>query len=105
MEIKEGKSEKNSLAGKFYPVRGLLASNGVYYYLLIFSSQHFGYCGRRCQNQDLRVFLGISLEVTCLLTKRQPVHRRHDLDTGANIEQENLFIDDKGKDKRLKPLG
>ena len=43
---------------------------------------------------------GTSLEETCLLTKRQPVQRRHDLDTGVNTEQENLSIDDKGKDKR-----
>lgn len=41
-----------------------------------------------------------SLEVTCLLSERQPVQRRHDLDTGVDIEQENLFIDVKGKDKR-----
>ena len=58
---------------------------------------------RRCQNQSLRVYFGISLEVNCLLSKRQPVQRRHDLDTGADTEQENLFINDKGKDKRIKP--
>lgn len=58
---------------------------------------------RRCQNQDLRLRPGMSLEVTCLLTKRQPVQRRHDLDTGVNTEQGNLFIDAKGKDKRIKP--
>jgi len=49
------------------------------------------------------VRFGTSLEETCLLTKGQPVQRRHDLDIGVNTEQENLSIDDKGKDKRLKP--
>ena len=58
---------------------------------------------RRCQNQNLRVCFGIGLEVTCLLSKRQPVQRRHDLDMGVDTEQENLFINDKGKDKRIKP--
>lgn len=47
---------------------------------------------------------GTSLEETCLLTKRQPVQRRHDLDTGVNTEQENLSIDDKGKKQAFKSV-
>jgi len=46
--------------------------------------------------------LEISLEVTCLLSRRQPVYRRHELDTGVDTEHGNLFIDDKGKDKCVK---
>jgi len=41
----------------------------------------------------------MSLEATCLLSRRQPVYRRHELDTGVDTEHGNLFIDDKEKDK------
>jgi len=36
---------------------------------------------------------GISPEVTCLLTGRQPVYRRHDFDPGSCMERGNLFSD------------
>ena len=39
---------------------------------------------------------GISPEVTCLPTGRQPVYRRHDLDSGSCMERGNLFSDAKG---------
>ena len=43
--------------------------------------------------------LEMSLEATCLLSRRQPVYRRHELDIGIDTEHGNLFIDAKGKDK------
>jgi len=45
--------------------------------------------------------LGISLEDTCLLSRWQPVYRRHELNTGFDMERENLVFDAKGNDKRL----
>lgn len=52
--------------------------------------------------ERLGVF-GTSLEGTCLLARRQPVYRRHELDTGVDTEQGNLLFDAKGKDKWIKP--
>jgi hypothetical protein len=49
--------------------------------------------------------LGISLEDTCLLSRWQPVYRRHELNTGFDRERENLAFDAKGNDKRLPPQG
>lgn len=49
--------------------------------------------------------LGTNLEGTCLLSRWQPVYRRHDLNTGFDMERENLASDAKGKDKRLPPRG
>ncbi|MDT4883473.1 hypothetical protein FQZ97_1195200 [compost metagenome] len=49
--------------------------------------------------------LRISLEDTCLLSRWQPVYRRHELNTGFDRERENLGFDAKGNDKRLKPQG
>lgn len=48
---------------------------------------------------------GMSLAVTCLLARRQPVHRWHELDTGVDTEHGNLLTDAKGKDKWLTPRG
>jgi hypothetical protein len=42
---------------------------------------------------------GKSLEVTYLLSRWQSVYRRHDLDTGVDMEHGNLINDVKGKDK------
>ena len=39
---------------------------------------------------------GVSPEVTCLPTGRQPVYRRHDLDSGSCMERGNLLSDAKG---------
>ena len=47
--------------------------------------------------------LEISLEDTCLLSRWQPVYRRHEFNTGFDRERENLAFDAKGNDKRLKP--
>ena len=47
--------------------------------------------------------LGSSRDETCLRARWQPVYRRHELDTGADTEHGNLFIDVKGKDKWRKP--
>ena len=49
--------------------------------------------------------LGTNLEGTCLLSRWQPVYRRHDLNTGFDMERENLTSDAKGNDKRLPPRG
>lgn len=49
--------------------------------------------------------LGINLDETCLRARWQPVYRRHELDTGVDMEHGNLFIDVKGKDKWPKPRG
>lgn len=49
--------------------------------------------------------LGISLEDTCLLSRWQPVYRRHELNTGFDRERENLAFDAKGNDKRPPPQG
>jgi len=46
---------------------------------------------------------GISLDDTCLRSRWQSVYRRHELDTGVDMEHGNLFIDAKGKDKWLNP--
>ena len=46
---------------------------------------------------------GISLRATCLLLRRRPVYRRHELDTGFCTERENLTFVAKGNDKRLTP--
>ena len=35
---------------------------------------------------------GISLRDTCLLLRRQPVYRRHELDMGAKVEHANLVM-------------
>ncbi len=48
---------------------------------------------------------GISPEDTCLLSGRQSVYRRHDLNTGDNGERGNLARDAKGNDKRQTPQG
>ena len=45
----------------------------------------------------------ISREDTCLLSRRQPVYRRHELDTGFGTERENFVLDEKGNDKWQKP--
>jgi hypothetical protein len=47
----------------------------------------------------------ISLRGTCLLLRRQPVYRRHELDTGFCTERENLIFGVKGNDKWLTPRG
>jgi hypothetical protein len=47
----------------------------------------------------------ISLRATCLLLRRQPVYRRHELDTGFCAERENLIFVVKGNDKWLTPRG
>ncbi|GBH21420.1 Glutamyl- or glutaminyl-tRNA synthetase [Pseudomonas syringae pv. actinidiae] len=39
--------------------------------------------------------------LTCLLSRWQPVYRRHELNTGFDMERENLAFDAKGNDKRL----
>ena len=44
-----------------------------------------------------------SLLETCLLTRRQPVYRRHELNIGIDRERENLGFDVKGNDKRQTP--
>ena len=49
--------------------------------------------------------LRTSLEDTCLLSRWQPVYRRHELNTGFDMERENLAFDAKGNDKRLPPRG
>jgi hypothetical protein len=46
---------------------------------------------------------GISRDETCLRSRRQPVYRRHDLNTGFGVERENLVSDVKGNDKWQKP--
>jgi hypothetical protein len=43
---------------------------------------------------------GKSLEVICELTKRQPVYRRHELNSGFGGERENLACDVKRKSAR-----
>jgi hypothetical protein len=48
---------------------------------------------------------GISLRATCLLLRRQPVYRRHELDIGFGTERENLIFGVKGNDKWLTPRG
>uniref|UniRef100_UPI001982030F hypothetical protein n=1 Tax=Pseudomonas viridiflava TaxID=33069 RepID=UPI001982030F len=40
-------------------------------------------------------------EDTCLMSRWQPVYRRHELNTGFDMERENLAFDAKGNDKRL----
>ena len=45
----------------------------------------------------------ISREETCLLTRRQSVYRRHELNAGFGTERENLVLDAKGNDKWLTP--
>lgn len=47
----------------------------------------------------------ISLRGTCLLLRRQPVYRRHELDTGFGTERENLDFAVKGNDKWQTPRG
>jgi hypothetical protein len=47
----------------------------------------------------------ISLRATCLLLRRQPVYRRHELDTGFGTERENLTFAAKGNDKWRTPRG
>ena len=47
----------------------------------------------------------ISLRATCLLLRRQPVYRRHELDAGFCMERENLIFGVKGNDKWLTPQG
>ena len=47
----------------------------------------------------------ISLRATCLLLRRQPVYRRHELDAGFYTERENLIFGVKGNDKWLTPRG
>jgi len=42
---------------------------------------------------------GISRDATCLRARRQPVYRRHDLNTGFSMERENLVSDVKGNNK------
>ncbi|WP_206204489.1 hypothetical protein, partial [Pseudomonas viridiflava] len=42
--------------------------------------------------------LGISLEDTCLMSRWQRVYRRHELNTGFDMERENLAFDAKGND-------
>ena len=42
---------------------------------------------------------------TCLRTRRQPVYRRHDLNSGFGMERENLVSDAKGNDKWQTPRG
>ncbi len=46
---------------------------------------------------------GISLVVTCLLTRWQSAYRRHEPNIGDDRERGNLTRDDKGNDKWLKP--
>jgi hypothetical protein len=48
---------------------------------------------------------GISLRATCLLLRRQPVYRRHELDIGFGTERENLIFAAKENDKWLTPRG
>jgi hypothetical protein len=45
----------------------------------------------------------ISREETCLRSRRQPVYRRHELNTGFGMERENFVLDEKGNDKWLTP--
>jgi len=45
----------------------------------------------------------MSREGTCLRSWRQPVYRRHELDTGFGMERENFVLDGKGNDKWQKP--
>jgi hypothetical protein len=45
----------------------------------------------------------ISREETCLLSRWQPVYRRHELNTGYGTERENLVLDEKGNDKWQTP--
>ena len=47
----------------------------------------------------------ISREGTCLRSWRQPVYRRHELDTGFGMERENFVLDAKGNDQWQKPRG
>jgi hypothetical protein len=49
------------------------------------------------------VTAGISLGITCLWPRRQPVYRWHLLYTGFGMERENLAFDVKGNDKWQKP--
>jgi hypothetical protein len=49
--------------------------------------------------------LRTSLEDTCLPSRWQPVYRRHELNTGFDMERENLAFDAKGNDKRPTPQG
>lgn len=42
---------------------------------------------------------GTSRGDTCLWTRRQPVYRRHDLNTGFSTERENLASDVKGNEQ------
>ena len=44
-------------------------------------------------------------EGTCLWSWRQPVYRRHELDTGFGMERENFVLDTKGNDKWQTPRG
>lgn len=46
---------------------------------------------------------GTSLRETWLLLRRQPVYKRHELDTGIGTERENLTVDAKGNDKWRTP--
>jgi hypothetical protein len=48
-------------------------------------------------------FSRISREGTCLRSWRQPVYRRHELDTGFGMERENFVLDAKENDKWQKP--
>lgn len=48
---------------------------------------------------------GTSLKETCLLFRRQPVYRWHDLETGFGMERGNLAFDVKGNDKWQTPQG
>ena len=45
----------------------------------------------------------MSREGTCLRSRRQPVYRRHELDTGFGMERENFVPDAKGNDKWQTP--
>lgn len=42
---------------------------------------------------------GISRDDICLRARRQPVYRRHELNTGFGTERENLVSDVKENDK------
>lgn len=46
---------------------------------------------------------GTSPRETCLLLGRQPVYRRHDLDSGSCMERGNLFSDAKGNRQAVVP--
>jgi hypothetical protein len=61
------------------------------------------YCLKGLSKPGLSIGSGTSREGACVRSRRQPVYRRHELNTGFGVERENLVSDVKGNDKWQTP--